>query len=174
MHKDSQPTFREACPADARWVCEILNQSILNDVARFEVEPWSLDQAAAWLADREPMHRVVVSELGGRVAGFASLGPYNTKCGYRATVELSVYVDQGFRGQGLGKAMCKQLIDQAGVAGVHLVVSRIAGEMTASLRLHESLGFDRVGVLKQAGFKFGRWIDVVFMQLLVGQEAPKA
>lgn len=120
------------------------------------------------------MHRVVVAELSGGVTGFAALGPHDTKCGYRATVELSVYVDRGFRGQGLGRAMCQRLIEQAAGAGVHLIVSRIAGEMAASLRLHESLGFERVGVLKQAGYKFDRWIDVVFMQLLVRQESPGA
>ena len=103
----------------------------------------------------------------GEVAGFASLSPYRDRPAYRTTVEDSIYVHRDHRGAGVGRALLAEIVDVAAARGFHTVIARIVGGHDASIRLHRSLGFDHVGIEREVGRKFGRWLDVVVMQKLL-------
>jgi phosphinothricin acetyltransferase len=109
---------------------------------------------------------VAVDDLD-RVRGFGSLSPYRSRPAYRTTVEDSVYVDDDVRGQGVGRGLLTELVALAGTHGFHTVMARIVRGHEASIRLHETCGFGHVGVEREVGRKFGRWLDVVLMQLLI-------
>ena len=110
---------------------------------------------------------VVVAEIDGRVAGFASLSPYRDRPAYATTVEDSVYVHEDFRGRGVARALLTEMLDIAATRGFHAVMARIVGGHVASIGLHESLGFRIVGTEVEVGRKFGRWLDVVLMQKML-------
>lgn len=168
--------IRDATPADIPGITRIYNDAVLNTTAIWnEVE---VDEAnrAAWLGDRNkagyPVLVAIDSE--GMVAGYASFGDWRAWDGYRHTVEHSVYVRADGRGKGVGAAMMTVLIERARGCGKHVMVAGIEAENEASLRLHERLGFEKTGHLKQVGTKFGRWLDLAFLQLTLGSGEPDA
>jgi phosphinothricin acetyltransferase len=99
--------------------------------------------------------------------GWSSLNVYRAKPGYRHTVENSVYIDEGHRGRGIGKALLAPLIDMARELDMHVIIASIDSEMAASIRLHAGFGFEEVGRFREVGNKFGRWLDVVYMQKIL-------
>src|SRR5207247_2103003 len=102
----------------------------------------------------------------GCVGGWSALNPFHARYGYRFTAENSVYVAADRRGRGLGKLLLAPLVDGARAKGLHAIIAAIDATNEASIRLHASFGFDKVGHFKQTGFKFGRWLDVVYMEKL--------
>lgn len=126
-----------------------------------------------WLADREragyPV--LVATDADGSVLGYASFGDWRAWNGYRHTVENSVYVRADMRGNGIGKALMLDLIDRARAIGKHVMVAGIEARNEGSIRLHEKLGFETAGLLKQVGTKFGTWLDLAFLQLTLDQRA---
>ena len=133
----------------------------------FDLVPRTLEEQARWLDARSGALEVVVAEAAGAVAGFASLSPYRDRPAYRTTVEDSVYVHRDHRGTGVGRALLAEIVDVAANRGFHSVMARIVGGHDASIRLHRSAGFETVGVEREVGRKFGRWLDVVVMQRLL-------
>jgi phosphinothricin acetyltransferase len=116
---------------------------------------------------------VLVAEAEGTVLGYATFGDWRAWDGYRHTVEHSVYVRADRRGGGIGRALMAALIDRARGLGKHVMVAGIEAGNTGSIRLHEALGFRQVGLLPQVGAKFGVWLDLAFLQLVLdGREAP--
>jgi phosphinothricin acetyltransferase len=107
----------------------------------------------------------LVAMVGGHLVGYAYAGAYRARPAYRRTVENSVYVAQGMQGRGIGRALLAALIERCSQAGLSQMVA-VVGDSgnTGSIRLHESLGFEHVGVLRDVGFKFGRRVDTVLMQ----------
>ena len=103
----------------------------------------------------------------GRVAGWSALNNYHDRRGYQFTTENSVYVAADLRGKGIGKLLMRPLVDAARQRGLHAILAGIDAENEASIRLHASFGFVTVAHFKQVGFKFGRWLDVVYMELLL-------
>src|SRR6476646_10876135 len=117
-----------------------------------------------WLASHSGSHAATVAvDDGGAVVGFAALSPYRSRPAYSTTVEDSVYVRSDQRGTGVGRLLLAELIEVAGTRGFHTVMARIVGGHDASIGLHRSLGFELVGVEKEVGRKFGRWLDVALM-----------
>ena len=114
------------------------------------------------MADHSGAYAAVVAVDGatGSVVGFASLSPYRTRPGYSTTVEDSVYVDAGHRGKGVGLALLSEIVTVAETSGFHAVMARISGSSEASLAMHRSCGFELVGIEREVGRKFGRWLDV--------------
>jgi phosphinothricin acetyltransferase len=113
------------------------------------------------------MHPVTVAVLDGAVVGWGSLSPFHARAAYRHTVEDSVYVRPDMQGRGIGKALLADLIARAQALGHHAVMALIDGEQGPSIALHERFGFAHVGLLKEVGCKFSRWLDVVYMERLV-------
>ena len=108
-----------------------------------------------------------IAESDGKIVGWGSLSPWNPRAGYAKTVEFSVYVRHDCHRMGLGRLIVVDLIDRAKKLGHHVVLGGASADQTASIALQESLGFERVARLKQVGRKFGRWLDVVYMQLVL-------
>lgn len=151
-------------------ILEIYNDAVLHTTATYDLEPQSLEQRTAWFEQRTRQgFPVLVAEVAGTLAGFGAYGPFRDKPGYRYTVEHSVYVATTTRGRGIGRALLTELIRLARAAGNHAIVGGIDAENEGSLRFHLALGFVEVGRLQQVGRKFDRWLDVIFVELLLDQ-----
>ncbi len=161
-----------ACGArHAAAIQEIFNDAILHSTALYDYAPRPRAAVEAWIeAKRQGNHPLLgIEGNDGALAGFASYGPFRAFPAYKYTVEHSVYVERARRGQGIGKRLLRGLIAAAQGPGqeYHTLVGAIDSANAASVRLHEGLGFERCGRLRQAGFKFGRWLDLDFYQLLL-------
>ena len=160
--------IRPATIADAEAIRAIYKTERTTELTVFDLEPRTLEQQQTWLADRSGAHAAIVAvDEPGTVLGFASLSPYRPRAAYNTTVENSVYVDRAARGQGVGAALLAALITIARDHGFHCIMCHIAGGNQASVALHQSLGFELIGVEREVGRKFGRWLDVTVMQLLL-------
>jgi L-amino acid N-acyltransferase len=158
-----RPALREDCAA----ISAIYNHYVEHDTCTYQTEPESLAERLAWFDKHGPRHPVFVAEAEGRVVGWASLSPYNLRHGYRMTVEDSVYLDPGWRGRGLGTVLLRHLVGAAVACGHHTIIAAISAEQGPSVALHQKLGFVTSGRLTQVGHKFGTWLDVVYMQLVL-------
>jgi len=158
---------RDARSSDASTLMRIYNREVLETTATLDAEPRTLEEQTRWQAERSGGHVVIVVEVDGTIAGFASLSPFKTRAAYRPTVENSVYVDPDFQRQGLGRILMTELIERARMFGFHSVIARIAEGNPGSIALHDAFGYRVVGVEQQVGRKFGRWLDVTEMQLML-------
>jgi L-amino acid N-acyltransferase YncA len=158
---------RLARVADAEAIRTIYNVEVTTSTVTFDLEPRSLAVQRDWLAARSGAHSAVVAEVEGAVAGFASLSPWKDRPAYRTSVEDSVYVHRDHQGEGIGRLLLGRLLEVANASGFHAVFGRIVGGHEASIGLHRALGFDVIGVEKEVGRKFGRWLDVAVMQLVL-------
>ncbi len=159
--------LRPATAADAAATAAIYNAEVLGSRVTFDLVTRSVEEQAGWLDARSGALEVVVAEVDGAVAGYASLSAYRERAAYRTTVEDSVYVHADHRGAGVGRALLDEIVDVARERGFHSVIARIVADHTASIRLHAAVGFQHVGVEREVGRKFGRWLDVAVMQLLL-------
>ncbi len=155
--------------AHAQAILEILNEAIVNSTALYDYQPRSLASMAAWFKAKESGRFPVIGavEEDGTLLGFASYGAFRAWPAYKYSVEHSVYVHNDHRGKGIGFALMRQLITAATKQQYHVMVGGIDVANTASIALHEKLGFVHVGTIKQAGFKFNRWLDLGFYQLIL-------
>ena len=156
-------------PDHAEAIRAIFNEVILTSTALYEYRPRTPDMIRAWFqAKSENGYPVIGLEtVDGALAGFAGYGPFRDRPACKYTVEHSVYVDQRFRGQGCGKRLVKELIAEASAQDVHVMIGAIDASNAASIALHEQMGFTHCGGIKEAGFKFGRWLDLEFYQLIL-------
>jgi len=147
----------------------IYNHEIVHTTALYEYEPRGVETMAAWWAVKQAAGLPVLGiELdSGVLAGFATWGSFRPFPAYVHTVEHSVYVDARFRGRGVGRALLAALIDEARVRDLHTLVGVIDATNAASIGLHRRLGFTRCGTVREAGFKFGRWLDVEYWQIIL-------
>ncbi len=162
--------IRAARLSDAEGIREIINYEILNGTSIFELEPRTLAAQRTWLQDRSGVHAVLVAtpdDGDDTVLGFSSLSPFHTRPAYNTTVENSVYVHQDHRGKGIGRALLVEIIGLAQSHGFHTVIARISGKNETSVAVHQSVGFEVAGVEREVGRKFGRWLDVTVMQLML-------
>ena len=161
--------IRKAEEKDLKDLLEIYNYEVLNGVATFDINPASEEERLAWLRNHNiKNHPLYVAEIDEKVVGYASLSEFRSKSAYDETVELSLYVAHDYRGRGIGDAQMKHILDIAKAdESIHSVISVITGSNKASVRLHEKYCFEYCGTLKEAGSKFGRWLDVVYYQLFV-------
>ena len=151
---------------DGLAIQSILNEAIVNSTALYDYEPRSLETVTVWL-DQKTKHGWPLRgafDASGRLIGFATFGPFRPQPAYKYTVEHSVYIDETCRGQGIGHALMTDLIHQAQQRQLHVMVGCIAAANAVSINLHEKLGFHHAGTVKQAGFKFGGWLDAAFYQ----------
>ncbi|HUU96109.1 MAG TPA: GNAT family N-acetyltransferase [Phycisphaerae bacterium] len=159
--------IRDARPADLDPINDIYNHYVLHSTATFHERPLTADERLAWWREHAERYPVLVLGEGERLLGWACLSPYVGRCGYRFTVEDSVYLRPEACGRGLGRVLLSALLERGRAAGFHSVVAFVVADQPPSLRLHERLGFQRSGRLAEVGHKFGRWLDVVLMQKLL-------
>jgi phosphinothricin acetyltransferase len=160
-----RPARREDCTA----ILEIYNDAVLTTTATYDYEPRSLEHRQSWFEDhkRNGFPIFVAVNDPGNIVGWSALNRYHDRKGYRYTSENSIYIAPAFRGQGIGKLLLAPLIESARKLGLRVIIAAIDGENQASLRLHEGFGFEHVGRFKKVGYKFERWLDVVYMELLL-------
>ncbi|MCJ2371217.1 GNAT family N-acetyltransferase [Pseudomonas sp. RGM 3321] len=172
------PTFilRDACDQDMPAVQAIYADHVLHGISSFELDPPSvaeLLQRRTQVLDNGLPY--LVAELAGEVVGYGYATPYRPRPAYRFTVEDSVYIRDGMGGRGIGLALLGELVQRCEQDGWRQMVAVIGNsENIASLRLHERLGFRRVGVFESVGFKHGRWVDTVLMQRMLGDGSGSA
>ena len=154
---------RPALPADIRAINAIYNHYVRTSTCTWHLTEETEEGRATWLRHRGPAHPALVIELQGKVVGWGSLSTYNSRQGWSATVEDSIFIDQAHHGQGLGKRMLQELLARAEAIGHTSVIARISGEQAPSLRLHAALGFEQAGLLRGVGHKFGQKLDCVYM-----------
>jgi L-amino acid N-acyltransferase len=157
--------IRDATEADVTAILVIYNDVIATSTAIYRETPATLDDRHSWWQSRVAQgYPVLVAIDEARVVGFASFGDFRAWPCYRFTVEHSVHVRADRRGQGVGELLMRALIPRATALGKHVLIAGVDAENSASLRFHERLGFERVAYFKQVGFKFDRWLDLVFLQ----------
>jgi L-amino acid N-acyltransferase len=160
---------RLAEPADAESVRRIYNAEVVGSTATFDLRPRTPEEQAAWMAEHQGTYPVVVAvDDDGTVLGFGSLSTYRDRPSYATTVENSVYVDAAHRGEGVGRALLEELVRLATRHGFHSMIARVGGDNTPSIALHAACGFDEVGVEREIGRKFNRWLDVAVLQRMLG------
>lgn len=163
---------------DAAALCEIYNVEVAEPSVTFELVARTLEDQQGWITRHTGVHLALVAisdepglgasgARGEAVVGFASLSAFRDRPAYSTSVEDSVYVHRSARGRGVGRLLLAELLDAAREAGFHAVIGRIVGQNATSIRLHESCGFELVGVEREVGRKQGRWLDVVEMQRLL-------
>jgi phosphinothricin acetyltransferase len=167
--KTSMPTsIDDAAEADLPAILAIHNEVVANSTAIYAETPSSLAERAAWRAERVARgYPVIVAREAGEVIGFASFGDWRAWPCYAATVEHSVHVRADRRRAGVGRALLQALPDRARALGKHVMLGGIDADNAASLALHRALSFEPVAHFRQVGRKFGRWLDLVFVQKLL-------
>lgn len=161
---------RLAVPADAEALRAIYNREIEASTATFDLVPRTLEEQLRWLEEHAGAHPAIVAEdEEGVVVGFGSLSPYRPRPAYSTSVEDSVYVHPDHHRRGVGRLLVEELVRLAELHGFHAVFARIVGGHEASIGLHAACGFDVVGVEREVGRKFGKWLDVVVMERLVSR-----
>jgi L-amino acid N-acyltransferase YncA len=159
--------IRLARPADAEAVRTIYNIEVSGSTVTFDIEPRSHAQQVAWIERHQGVHPAVVAVDAQGMAGFGSLSPFRDRAAYATTVEDSVYVAADRRGQGVGRLLLEELVSLATRQGFHTVIGRTSGDNDPSIALHRACGFDLIGVEREVGRKFGRWIDVAILQRML-------
>lgn len=159
---------RLATENDLEQILVIYNDIILHTTAVYDYDPHTLEMRREWFNTKQQQgFPVYVAEEEGKIFGFSSIGPFRNWAGYKYTVENSVYVDSAHRGKGIAKLLMPPIIDAAKLMGIHVIVAGIDASNESSIRLHQLFGFVEVAHFKEVGFKFGRWLDLKFMQLIV-------
>ena len=160
--------IRDAAENDLMAILDIYNEVIINTTAVYSEQPHTLQMRKDWYDDRVKNNfPVYVADAGGKVAGFCSFGHFRVWPCYRYTVEVSVYVEASFRGKGISKMLLTALINRAKEMKLHAVIAGISADNEISLNLHRSFGFVEVAHFKEVGYKFGRWLDLKFLELLL-------
>ncbi|SDW59922.1 phosphinothricin acetyltransferase [Marinococcus luteus] len=167
-------SIRQAEAADIYAITEIYNDAIINTTAVYDYHPYSAENRLEWLRTKKQNgFPVFVYEQNGQVQGYASYGPFRPWAAFKYSIEHSVYVHPGTRGAGVGRALLRTLIDHADQEGFATMIAGIDSSNPGSIYLHETEDFEYVGTVKKAGYKFERWLDLIFYQrALSGPETP--
>lgn len=152
---------------DLEDITEIYNYAILKTNATFDTESKTVGEMRKWFEEHDERNTIIVAELDEEIVGWAALSKYDKKPAYSRTAEISLYVKQEFQGKGIGKQLIKRIIEEGKKAGLHAIVARITKGNKISVHLHKEFGFKKVGVLKDVGFKFGKYLDVYIMEKIL-------
>ena len=160
-------TIRDATADDLCAINDIYNHYVLNSTCTYQEEPEPLESRRQWFQHHGERHPVTVAEIDGKVVGWGSLSPYHLRSAYRHTVENSLYVHHRMHRRGIGALLLQDLIIRARGIRHRAIIAAIDAGQPVSLALHAKFGFVEVGHLRQVGFKCGRWLDVIYMELLL-------
>jgi phosphinothricin acetyltransferase len=160
-----EPIIRLARGEDLPAINDIYNYYVQHSTCTYQEEPESIAERRAWFARHDTLHPVIVAEMERLVVGWGALSAYHARAAYRYTVEDSVYVEEGYRHRGIGSALLRDLLTRARTLRLHAIIACIDVEQDSSITLHEKYAFTQVGRFSQIGFKFGRWLDVVYLEL---------
>jgi L-amino acid N-acyltransferase len=161
-------TSYHVCPAtesDLPAINDIYNHYVLHSTCTYQEDPELIEDRRKWFSHHDEKHPVIVAMADGQVIGWGSLSAFHSRSAYRHTVENSIYIHHQYHRQGIGSLLLEDLIARSRGLGHRVIIAGIDGEQTASVALHTKFQFEKVGHLKQVGFKFGRWLDAIYMQL---------
>lgn len=158
-------TIRPALEADLAAINDIYNHYVLHSTCTYQEEPESMDGRRQWFRRHDEKHPIIVAEAGGKVVGWGSLSAYHERSAYRFTVENSIYVHNEHQRRGIGSMLLEELISRARRAGHRVIIAGIDSEQAGSRALHVKFHFEEAGRLSHVGFKFGCWLDVIYMEL---------
>jgi len=159
--------IRLARVADLQRINDIYNHYVLNSECTYQEEPSSYQERATWFAAHGSAYPVTVAEQDGAIVAWGSISRFHPRSAYSRTVENSVYVQSDMHRQGIGSAMLIDLLVRAKALGHHTVLALIDTKQTGSIALHKRYGFEQAAHLKEVGFKFNRWLDVVYLQKML-------
>jgi len=160
--------IRDAVREDIPKILEIYNDIILRTTAVYDYQPHTLLLREAWFDTKQKDGwPVFIAEEYGLMLGFSSIGPFRAWAAYQYSVENSIYVAAGMRGKGIGRLLLEPLVKAAKAKKMHTIIAGIDAGNQASLKLHQSFGFVEVAHFKEVGYKFGRWLDLTFLQLML-------
>lgn len=165
-------TVRPATEADLEAINAIHNPEIEHGIATWDTAAWSIEERRAWFAEHDELTPVLVAEHAGQVVGFAYVTFVSKKHGWRFTREDTIYIAPEFQGLRIGERLLGALLERLREIGVRLVIASITSSNEASIRLHAKFGFEVMGEMKNAGYKFGEWLSTTYMQLDLGEPAP--
>jgi phosphinothricin acetyltransferase len=160
----NQLLIRPATELDAQAISDIYNHFVLNSTCTYQEEPERLEERLAWMRAHGPQLPVLAAEMSGQIVGWGSLSRFHARSAYRFTVENSVYVRHDCHRLGIGRAILTELITSARNLGYRVIIAGVSADQTASLGLHRALGFADAGLLRRVGRKFGRELDVAYLQ----------
>ena len=159
--------IREANKLDISEIAAIYNEAVLNSTATFDTEIKSFENRQEWFINRDENLPVIVAEKHGKVVAYASLNKWSEKKAYNITAEISLYVAPEKRGMGIGNQLVEIITEIAVGTKLHSIVARITEGNEQSIHLHKKNGFEVIGVMKKAGMKFGKILDVTLMQRML-------
>lgn len=159
--------IRSATLSDAEAIRQIYNIEVLSTTVTFDLVERTEAEQREWILEHQGVYPAVVAIEEQRVIGFASLSPYRPRPAYSTTAEDSIYVAEIARGRGVGSALLGEIIERAGSHGFHAIIARIVGDHETSIGLHRHHGFELVGIEREVGRKFGKWLDVALMQRMI-------
>ncbi len=160
--------IRHATRNDIAEMTEIYNYVIERNSATYDIETKTIEQRTQWFDSHKENNPILVFELNGKVMGYAGLSPFGSDDGYVYSVKLCIYLHKDSRGEGIGTELMEEIISLAkSMDNIHTIVSEITETNLASIAIHESFGFHYVGMLKEVGYKFGEFHDMLFYQLMV-------
>lgn len=160
--------IRTANTQDLKAILEIYNDAIINTTSVFQYDPHTIEMREEWFAQKQKDgYPVFIAEENNIVAGFSTFGPFRNWQGYKYAVEHSIYVKDGERGKGIGKLLMQPLINAAKQMRLHTIMAGIDADNKISIQFHKQFGFEEAGYIKEVGWKFERWLDLVFMQLIL-------
>nr|WP_219995052.1 GNAT family N-acetyltransferase [Terrilactibacillus laevilacticus] len=159
--------IRDAVLDDLPAMLSIYNDAIVKLTSTFDLDKQTYEQRKIWFDHHGDRFPLIVAEINDEVVGYCSLSPYRQKLAYAQTVELSIYVSESYRRQGIGKALMSEILQRAHELGYHTVISGIVGGNMGSIQLHERFGFIYIGCFKEVGYKFNAYRDVHFYQYMI-------
>ena len=161
-------SIRSATEKDLESILEIYNDAILNTTSVYNYKPHTIEMRKKWFAEKQVAgHPVLVATIGDKIVGFVSYGPFRAWAAYKYTVEHSVYVHPDFRKRGIAGELLEIIIETARQNNVHAIIAGVDSNNGISIQLHKRFKFVEVGHFKQVGYKFGKWLDLIFMELLL-------
>lgn len=161
--------IRDATLDDLESITEIYNEAILTTTATFDLEPKTVNDQTRWFEQHGERYPVIVATIDGQVVGWSSITRWRERCAYNDTAETSFYVKQEHRGKGVGRALKAAIIEAAEKLGYHSLIAGVAEGSEASLHLNKSFGFELIGTFKDVGYKFGKRLDVTYLQKILKQ-----
>jgi phosphinothricin acetyltransferase len=165
--QEKAAAIRPATESDLVAINDIYDHYVRHSTCTYQEELEPIEDRRQWFARHGDKHPVIVAELDGQVVGWGSLSAYHARSAYGRTVENSVYVHHQHHRRGIGSLLLQELIARARKLGHHAIIAGIDAEQVASVALHARFRFEKVGQFKQVGFKFGRWLDVMYMELIL-------
>jgi L-amino acid N-acyltransferase len=161
---------RRAESGDLEMIREIMNDAILNTTSIYDYNTRSQEYVSSWFTKKEHDRMpVIVSELNGAVVGYGTYGMFRAWDAYQFSIEHSVYVHKDYRGKGIGSVLLQVIVEEARKNNYHTLIAGIDATNSVSIALHKKYGFVEVAFFKEVGYKFGKWLDLIFMQLLLSK-----